>query len=97
MPVIYAYADVSSGARYLQFGLTLHLQLYLMCASSEGAGKSAHMRKVVYTATDGISIEILHTRVGPRVTLPPCRGLWGTLHIVDDIKCNTCPLRECQE
>ena len=26
----------------------------------------------------------------PGVTLPPCRGLWGTLHIGDDIDCNTC-------
>ena len=35
--------------------------------------------------------------VSPRVTLPPCRGFWGTLHIGDDIDYNTCPLRECQE
>ena len=27
----------------------------------------------------------------PGVTLPPCRGLWGTLHIGEDIDCNTCP------
>ena len=33
----------------------------------------------------------------PGATLPPCRGLWGTLHIGDDIDCNTCPLWECQE
>ena len=33
----------------------------------------------------------------PRVTLPPCSGLWGTLHIGDNIDCNTCPLRDCQE
>ena len=30
-------------------------------------------------------------RQSPGVTLPPCRGLWGTLHIGDDIDCNTCP------
>ena len=35
-----------------------------------------------------VSLEILFF---PRVTLPPCRGLWGTLHIGDDIDCNTCP------
>ena len=33
----------------------------------------------------------------PGATLPPCRGLWGTLHTGDDIDCNTCPLLECQE
>ena len=27
----------------------------------------------------------------PGVTLPPCRDLWGRLHIGDDIDCNTCP------
>ena len=32
-----------------------------------------------------------HGKVVPGVTLPPCRGLWGTLHIGDDIDCHTCP------
>ena len=31
----------------------------------------------------------------PGESLPPCRGLWGTLHIGDDIDCNTCLLWEC--
>ena len=61
MPLINVHADVSSGARYLQFGLTLHLQLYFMYASSEGAGEFAHMHKVVFSATDGMSIEIVCT------------------------------------
>ena len=33
--------------------------------------------------------------VGPGESLPPCRGLWGTLHTGDDIDCNTCLLWEC--
>ena len=32
---------------------------------------------------------------GPGESLPPCRGLWGTLHTGDDIDCNTCLLWEC--
>ena len=31
----------------------------------------------------------------PGESLPPCRGLWGTLHTGDDIDCNTCLLWEC--
>ena len=31
----------------------------------------------------------------PRESLPPCRGLWGTLHTGDDIDCNYCLLWEC--
>ena len=31
----------------------------------------------------------------PGESLPPCRGLWGTLHTRDDIDCNTCLLWEC--
>ena len=32
-----------------------------------------------------------HKDKHPGATLPPCRGLWGTLIIGDDIDCNTCP------
>ena len=31
----------------------------------------------------------------PGESLPPCRGLWGTLHTGDDIDCNYCLLWEC--
>ena len=31
----------------------------------------------------------------PGESLPPCRGLLGTLHTGDDIDCNTCLLWEC--
>ena len=64
MSLINAHADISSGARYLHAGLTLHLQLYFMYASSEGAGESAYICKVAYDATDGISYWPIHTSVG---------------------------------
>ena len=31
----------------------------------------------------------------PGESLPPCRGLWGTLHTGDGIDCNYCLLWEC--
>ena len=31
----------------------------------------------------------------PGESIPPCRGLWGTLHTGDDIDCITCLLWEC--
>ena len=37
------------------------------------------------------TISLCKLACNPGVTLPPCRGLWGTLHIGDDIDCNTCP------
>ena len=42
MPLINAHAVVSSGARGLNFGLSLHLHPYFVYASSKGSGKSAH-------------------------------------------------------
>ena len=44
MSLIKVRADLSSGARCLIFGMSLHLQPYLTYASSEGSGESAHMR-----------------------------------------------------
>ena len=38
---------------------------------------------------------IRREEVVPGESLPPCRGLWGTLHTGDDIDCNTCLLWEC--
>ena len=40
-PLINDHDDVSSDARSLQFGLSLHLHLYFLYASSEGSGESA--------------------------------------------------------
>ena len=34
------HAQLSSGARSLNFGLRLHLCLYIVCESSEGSGKT---------------------------------------------------------
>ena len=36
-----------------------------------------------------------HVQYLPGESLPPCRGLWGTLHTGDDIDCNYCLLWEC--
>ena len=33
--------------------------------------------------------------ISPGESLPPCRGLWGTLHTGDNIDCNYCLLWEC--
>ena len=37
---------VSGKARDLNFGLSLHLHPYFVCASSEGSGESAHVRRL---------------------------------------------------
>ena len=34
--------QVSSGSRALNFGLSLHLNLYFLCESREGSDESAH-------------------------------------------------------
>ena len=43
VPSLSAYADVSSGARGLIFGLSLRLHPYFMYASSEGSSETAHL------------------------------------------------------
>ena len=43
MPLINAYVDVSSKASVLNFGQCLHLDPYMLYASNEGSGESAHM------------------------------------------------------
>ena len=49
MPLNNAHADVSKEARALIFCLILHLFPYLMHASSEDSGESAHMRRPACT------------------------------------------------
>ena len=45
---------------------------------------------------DGSSIFTAEAKaIDPGESLPPCRGLWGTLHTGDDIDCNYCLLWEC--
>ena len=39
-----AHADISSTARYVSFGLSVHL--YSVYASNVGSGESAHMRRL---------------------------------------------------
>ena len=41
-------AVVSSEAKGINFGLVLHLRPYFVYASSEGSGKSAHMRRLTW-------------------------------------------------
>ena len=38
--------DVASGAKDLNFSLSLHLHLYFGNASSEGSGESAHLNRL---------------------------------------------------
>ena len=45
-PSLNAHADVTSGARDLTFGLSLHLPSCFVYASTEGAGESAHLRRL---------------------------------------------------
>ena len=40
---INAYVGVSSATRYLNFGLSLHLNPYFGYAGNEGSGESAHL------------------------------------------------------
>ena len=40
-----AHADVFSGARGLNFGMSLHLNPYFGYASIEGSGEAAHLRR----------------------------------------------------
>ena len=47
MPLINIYADISSKASSLNFGLSHHLHLYYVHVSSEGSGKFAHMQCIV--------------------------------------------------
>ena len=46
IPHCIAHAGVSSYARNLMFGLTLHLHPYFRNEISEGSGESAHMRRL---------------------------------------------------
>ena len=48
---------------------------------------SAH-RKPTCQAKTGA--QILFFVPCPGATLPPCHGIWGTLHTGDGIDCNTC-------
>ena len=67
----------------------------------------SHLRGTQYGSNEGvIVIEAVSEYFGdqekafyfdPGATQPPCRGLWGTLHLGDDINCNTCPLWKYQE
>ena len=43
MPIINDHVDVSSEARCLTFGLSLHLHPHFLYASSEGSGESARL------------------------------------------------------
>ena len=47
IPLIYTNAEVSNGARGLNFGLSLYLHPYFMDASSEGSGESGHMCRLI--------------------------------------------------
>ena len=42
MPLITANVDLSSGDRSINFGLSLHPHPYILYASIEGSGYSAH-------------------------------------------------------
>ena len=46
IPLINAFTDLSSKVRCLTFGMSLHLYLYFMYASSEGSGESAIKRRL---------------------------------------------------
>ena len=57
--LIYKHVEVSSRARGLLFGLSLHLYPYFAYASSEDSGESAHIRTPESSLlADAISIEI---------------------------------------
>ena len=45
-PHLKARADISSGAKGLYFGVTLHLHPYFVKASSEGSGVSGRMHRL---------------------------------------------------
>ena len=45
-PHLNFHADLSSGARDLKVGLSLHLFAYLVYARNEGSGESAHVRRL---------------------------------------------------
>ena len=45
-PTITSHSDISSGARSLNFGLSLDLHPYFVYASSEDSGVSAHVRRL---------------------------------------------------
>ena len=47
-PQLNAHAEVFSGARGLNFGLSLHLHPYFVYASSEGSGESAQARRLAW-------------------------------------------------
>ena len=49
------YVQLSSGAEGLVFGLSLHLPLYFLHGSSEGSGKTAHLRSLVKAITACLS------------------------------------------
>ena len=46
--LINVLAYVSSGARGLNFGLSLHLHPYFVCASSKCSGKYVHLRRLAW-------------------------------------------------
>ena len=45
-PSLNAHADISSGARGLNFGLSLHLLTNFVYSSSEGSGESVHLQRL---------------------------------------------------
>ena len=49
MALTCVHADASSAARDLNLGLSHHLHLYFMYASSEGSGMSVRMRRLAWT------------------------------------------------
>ena len=51
MPLINVNGDISSIARDLKFGLSIHLHPYFVYAISEGSGDSAHMRRIAFVCT----------------------------------------------
>ena len=46
MPPLNIHADVTSGAKGLDFTLSLHPHPYIVRANSEGSGESAHVRRL---------------------------------------------------
>ena len=46
-PPINPHAEISSGARILNFALSLHLHPYSLYTSSKGSGKAAHMCRLI--------------------------------------------------
>ena len=70
------HPGVSSGARCLSFGLSLHLLPYLLYAISEGSGETVLMRRLVWDfaarRSCGEKGQNLHAQYGKCVLL----GFW---------------------